>query len=853
MNIADFFPQSRSLAGSLPIAKPAPAALAEAFPTTVAPPKVRPGEFAVNWPKLPVQQPKDYQVIRTAADLIAYCKRCQETGLGGFDYETAADARNRQYYEGELARLSAILETHQKNVRDTEAAIAASMTAKRPPAERKPLKDALAGYKADLKPAEAELKRVTKEYESTPLNPWRSEVVAFSLSAASHEARAVFLDLRPGANLFESNLPREKARALAFEILDDHFYRSARIMKIAVNLSFESAFTAKYGKYVLMPVADPFIAWVRILQVACPHKIKHAKTPWAGKGLKSMTKEYLGVTMTSYDALLAKHKARFFSDLSPDHDDAINYSCEDSDYAVQHYLYWMEVAKQIPGKDDGPTYYEWLHEIEMPFMRVIGLMEWHGMGWDTNLAGVKEEEAAIMQEQAAEKIKALAKEHFGLDLNPGKNGRTGDMLHLVFDVMKLPATAWGKEGPSLDEEAKLDMKFLLENKLESLDEEKYLAVELPTDWESRDPDTDPYLDKAERMAIRIRRRQPHQHRDVGIKVLDLLQEIQTYSTLLSSHIIGRAKYLNEISGRIHARYGVWTETGRCNCFEPNGQNVPRLDNDVFKIRNFYVPAPGKILFFIDFSGFELRLMAWRSGDETMIEIFKTPGGDIHRRTASEIADKPESEITKKERQDAKPANFGIAYGGTEHALQTTIKTDYGQRKSLDECLVYVNAVKRAYPRIPEYQRNIALQAREDGFVRTIYGYTRLLSHINSAAKSARETDERRAANTPIQGSAADIMKKCQNAVYDKIGAGDGPLRHGVTDMIGQIHDEIIFEMDDDPHVVERAAAWVKALMEQPPLPGFPLPIEAEASVGYRWGEKQPVEKWIEAKRGRESA
>lgn len=212
----------------------------------------------------------------------------------------------------------------------------------------------------------------------------------------------------------------------------------------------------------------------------------------------------------------------------------------------------------------------------------------------------------------------------------------------------------------------------------------------------------------------------------------------------------------------------------------------------------------------------------------------------------------------------------ICYGGTEWALQTTFLKDYGIRKTLDTCAKIVTAVKRAYKRIPEYQRNVALEAREKGYITTIYGYIRMLPFINSPNSSLRRSAERQAANTPIQGSAADIMKKAQNAVYDEIGRGTAywtgqagsedvydimtagqlyPLCHGKTDMIAQIHDEIIFEMDESPEVVERAWRWIKAEMEQPPIPDFPVPIETEASIGYSWGDKNAVEAWLEEWKG----
>src|SRR5699024_5838780 len=148
-----------------------------------------------------------------------------------------------------------------------------------------------------------------------------------------------------------------------------------------------------------------------------------------------------------------------------------------------------------------------------------------------------------------------------------------------------------------------------------------------------------------------------------------------------------------------------------------------------------------------------------------------------------------------------------------------------------------------------------LDAREKGYVETIYGYKRLLPNINGANRFQRQSDERRAGNTPIQGSAADVMKRCQNEIYDKIGRNTYAKRksedkntvmtHGKVDMIAQIHDEIIFEMDDDPDVVLKARDFIKAVMETPPLKSFPVPVVAEESVGYSWGEDMEIEKWLE--------
>lgn len=181
-----------------------------------------------------------------------------------------------------------------------------------------------------------------------------------SLSAACDEARAIFID-NPGANQFEPGLSRSEARKRLFDTLEQYFFTNHKIVKIAVNMNFETKFTAKYGKYILMPCADPFIAWIRLSQLLLPNKIKNPKRPYVGKGLKPMTKEVFGVQMSEFTSVLERNQALFFDQVPNDEHDALSYCCEDSDYAVQHYLYWDEVAKQISNDNEVyPTYSDWL-------------------------------------------------------------------------------------------------------------------------------------------------------------------------------------------------------------------------------------------------------------------------------------------------------------------------------------------------------------------------------------------------------------------------------------------------------------------------------------------------------------
>lgn len=806
--------------------------------------KPKPGEFNIDWGKPAPQQVKNYRAVLQLEELEEYLKKCVETGYASFDWETSPSDETRAYYEPKLEQL-------EKDIKFTRESLE---LLKEEDATKSEIKD----QESYVKTLEKRYKETKDEYLKTPLDPWKGEICTVSFSAYPHEAVVVPISHKVGKNI-APELSRNEARTAVLDLMDKYLFTCEKTLKIAVNLAFETKYAAKYERYILGPVADPLMMWVRCMQLAAPHRLKNVHRPATGWGLKPATKRIFGVEMNDFSLLLEDLGVNFFDEIDASSKEGLVYSAEDSDYGLQHYLYWKPIAEQIPGYD------KWLHHVEMPFMRAIGIMEYWGMRWNTELAKEKYEEALEGQEAAGDEIRRIIKESTGEDVEPGKTGKTNAVKQVLFQTMNLPKAHVGKSGPSLDKEALIDIKFMLENNLEDLSEEKYLNVELPEDWENiniNDTRETSFLSIDEIRAIRIKNREPHPYKEQGIALLEQMSIIGTYSTLISSHIVGREKYVNDISGRVHGGYTTFTDTGRCNSFRPNMQNVPNLYNDNLRIRKFHIPAPGKIMFFIDFSGFELRIMAWKANDETMIELFNT-NGDMHRRTASVLMNKKEDEINSEERNNAKAGNFGISYGGTEHSLQKTFKVDYGVRKTLDECYAVVNAVKTAYPGIPKYQRNIVLDAREKGYVSTIYGYKRLLPDINSTNRFARQADERRAGNTPIQGSAADVMKRCQNEVYEKIGwdtfharqieklpevdaITEKPvMRHGTVDMIAQIHDEIIFEMDDDLAVVTKARDFIKSVMEMAPIKSFPVPVVAEESVGYSWGEDMTIDEWLE--------
>ena len=262
MRLNNLFPQGRTLADTVKTtARSTPdnrIPVAECVADVMK--KTKPGVWDIKYPKLRTQGFKDYKAITTITELIEYIKHCEETGLGGFDYETSGDRDHRE-----------------------------------------PPKDAYGNLVTGK-----ELDAWTKDVN---LDPWKAEVCAMSLSAACDEARAIFID-NPGANQFEPGLPRSEARRRLFNTLEKYFFTNTKIMKIAVNMAFETKFTAKYGKYILMPCADPFIAWIRIMQLIAPQKIANPKRPYAGKGLKPMTKAVFGVQRFIFRRSTKRRKRR---------------------------------------------------------------------------------------------------------------------------------------------------------------------------------------------------------------------------------------------------------------------------------------------------------------------------------------------------------------------------------------------------------------------------------------------------------------------------------------------------------------------------------------------------------------
>ena len=263
------------------------------------------------------------------------------------------------------------------------------------------------------------------------------------------------------------------------------------------------------------------------------------------------------------------------------------------------------------------------------------------------------------------------------------------------------------------------------------------------------------------------------------KILDL----RGIRKLLSTYVNALPELINAETGRIHTTYNqTVTATGRLSSTAPNLQNIPVRNDDGREIRKAFIPAEGCRFFSADYSQIELRLVADFSHDPTMVDAFKHDL-DIHAITAAKIYHVPLEEVTSDQRRKAKTANFGILYGISAFGLSERLQIPRAESKML------IDNYFATFPGVREYIERSVEQARQQGYVTTIFGRRRMLPDINSRNAVVRSFSERNAVNAPIQGSAADIIKIAMVRIYAEM-----KQRGLKSKMILQVHDELNFDV-----------------------------------------------------------
>ena len=304
-------------------------------------------------------------------------------------------------------------------------------------------------------------------------------------------------------------------------------------------------------------------------------------------------------------------------------------------------------------------------------------------------------------------------------------------------------------------------------------------------------------------------------------IIEKILEYRGLMKLNSTYVDGLIPYINKKTGRIHSYFHqTITATGRISSTNPNLQNIPARDEFGKNIKKAFKPEKGYVYIDADYSQVELRVLAHISGDENMIRAFNNDE-DIHREVASKVFDVPFEEVTKEQRSRAKAVNFGIVYGITSFGLAKQIGAS---RKQAQE---YIDNYLEKYSGIKAFMEESVEMAKQNGYVETLFGRRRNVPELKSSNFMMREFGKRVAMNTPIQGTAADIMKIAMNNVYKELKAKNIDAK-----LILQVHDELLIEASEKD--AEETKNILKNCMEN--AMKLKVPLKVELSEAQDWYE-----------------
>ena len=302
-------------------------------------------------------------------------------------------------------------------------------------------------------------------------------------------------------------------------------------------------------------------------------------------------------------------------------------------------------------------------------------------------------------------------------------------------------------------------------------------------------------------------------------IVNKIIDYRTITKLYNTYIIGIKNEIKEDS-KLHTIYmQTLTRTGRLSSIEPNLQNIPIRYEEGKLIRKAFVPEDNCVLISSDYSQIELRIFAHMSNEEKMIEAFNEKNTDIHTKTAMEIFNVKREDVTKNMRREAKAVNFGILYGISAFGLSEDINISVKQAKE------FMDSYFEAFPRIKEYQKKVVEDAYKNGYVLTLMNRKRKIEELNNTNYIIRNQGERIAENTPVQGSAADILKKAMIDIYDEF-----KKKNIKSKMIMQIHDELVFNVLEEEK--DNVKQIIRDKMENVYKLNVPLIVDIEE--GKNW-------------------
>ena len=617
---------------------------------------------------------------------------------------------------------------------------------------------------------------VAFDYETAPDEPYRMEEKAALDPQKNHMTGCSFsVKEHTGIYVPVAHKVGENIELTSFLQFLRAFLTDKRIVKVAHNIAFESAISCQRDIVIQPPVYDTICAAQMTL------KNNYAFRKLADSGLKKLAEELCHESLPTFSDVT---NGRHFDELDAQDAETIRYGCADSDFALRLYYIFNNWFDRFL-----PKHRYLVEQIESPTAVYLGLMKYNGVPVNVDLMKEHQQEAEQQMQRIRNEITMLIG-----DISIGANCSTKAFKDYLYQTLKLPV-----------------MKVTASNK-EAADDASMILLK---EWcDANRPELS--------------------------SLFTLVQEYRKWSKIKSTYIDGYLKFRNAATGKIHPDFfALSTETGRMNCRNPNLQNCPRKSNDPIGVRNFIQAPKNHLILSLDFSQIELRVGAFYCRDKTMMETYQN-GGDIHAATTSVIFGCTYAEAQNKHRPEykeqrtiAKNVNFGTFYGLFPKGLQNTLKFKAGVEKSIPECEEIIRNLKAGYPALTGWQNETKMTAKQKLYTETWLGRRRYLPNIRSDNWGLQSFAERCALNTPIQGTAADILKLAIVRILEGL-----PSRPWLRPIL-QIHDELTFLIPKDR--LQETVAFVKGCMEQQPFPEFDLPLVAEASAGESFGNLEELE------------
>ena len=617
---------------------------------------------------------------------------------------------------------------------------------------------------------------VAFDFETAPNDPYRKEDKASLDSARAHIVGCSFSVKEgtgvyvPVAHRIGTNIDKDAF----FEFLTA-FLIDKTIIKIAHNIAFESSMAYARGIVIQAPVYDTICASQMSLKSIYEFRKLNES------GLKRLAEELFGEPLPSFSSVTdGKH----FDELDAQNVETVRYGSADSDFALRLYHKFNDWFDRYL-----PKHRYIVEEIESPTAVYLGIMKCNGVPVNLPLMQERKSEAEAEMERIRNEIEFIIG-----DVNIGANCSTQAFKNYLYKDLGLPIL----KTTETNREAADDM-----------------TMTLLKEWcDANRPELS--------------------------KLFTLVQEYRKWGKIKSTYIDGYLKHINPVTGCIHPEmFALSTDTGRMNCRNPNAQNMPRKTNDPIGVRNFIKAPDGCLILSLDFSQIELRVGAFYCRDEKMLDTYRK-NGDIHAATTSVIfgvsyeeAQDKHSKNYKEHRTIAKNVNFGTFYGLFPRGLQKTLKFKAGVEKTVSECEEILFNLKHGYKGLTAWQEETKAEAERRMYSETWLGRRRYLPGITSDNWGQKSFAQRCSLNTPIQGTAADILKLAITRILA------GLAQRKWLKPILQIHDELTFIIPENR--LSEAVTFIRACMEEKPFPEFDLPLIAEASAGPTFGLMEELE------------